>query len=290
MATISLEHILSRVKTLPTLPTVAQRISELINNPNSDHRQIVQVLSQDQSLTTRVLTLANSSYYAIRGGASDIRRAISYLGFNTIYQLVLTVSIFDALPSTPKGNFNLRALWKHSLGAAIAAETIAKYLKTFAPEELFTAGLLHDIGKLALATISFDTFQDIINQAHQQGLSFRESEKQMGLPIHDDIGRRLAEKWQLPSRISAGIGYHHKLTPAMRLNLIPTLHPVADIVGLANILCRRSMVGNGGDEIVPDMDGTILGRLHLNETELQKIQDHIPDAVDRSKEFLRLID
>jgi putative nucleotidyltransferase with HDIG domain len=286
---IDLERLLARVESLPTLPTVAHKVGELVNDPDTDSNAIAAVMKEDQSLTARVLALANSAYYAIPGGVGDIRRAISYLGFNTVYQLVLTASIFKVLPTVPGTGFDVKQLWKHSLGAGIAAEAISKHLRFGKPEEVFTAGLLHDIGKVALASFSAETMATIVTSAMQGGLTYAESEREQGVIGHAEIGRRLAEKWRLPETIHAGISYHHKLDPAKRVTLPRHLHPIADVVALADVLCRREKIGSGGDEIIPTPDRELLERLNLTAISLQKIQDQIPAAIERSRIFLELL-
>jgi HD-like signal output (HDOD) protein len=289
MTKVSLDLLLARVNSLPTLPNVAQKVGDLVNDPESDSNDIAAVMKQDQSLTARVLTLANSSYYAIPGGVADVRRAISYLGYNTVYQLVLTVSIFGALPNAPGTSFDVKSLWKHSLGVAIGCEAIGKHIRFVAPEELFTAGLLHDIGKVALASFFSDALVEIVSGAAKAGITFSESERHVGLPPHEEIGRRLAEKWRLPGSICAGIGYHHKIVPESRIALPKHLHAVADMVALGDVICRRIRIGSGGDDVVPEANPLLLDRLNLTQIALQKIQDEIPRAIERSKTFLELL-
>jgi putative nucleotidyltransferase with HDIG domain len=290
MSQINLELLLARVDSLPTLPTVAHRVGELVNDPDASSADIAAVMKQDQSLTARVLALVNSAYYAIPGGVADIRRAISYLGYNTVYQLVLTASIFKALPAVAGTAFDVRALWKHSLGSAIAAEAIAKHTRLAKPEEMFTAGLLHDIGKVALASFSPDVLAQLVRAAMKAGISFSDSERETGMMSHADLGRRLAEKWKLPGTIAAGIGFHHRLDPSERVALPRHLHPVADLIAVADLLCRRSKIGSGGDEIVPEADASLLDRLNLSELALRQIEDEIPQAIERSRAFLELLE
>ncbi|MCC6748532.1 MAG: HDOD domain-containing protein [Deltaproteobacteria bacterium] len=289
MPVVNLELLMSRVDNLPTLPMVALQVSELVNDPDCDSAHIAQVMQEDQALTSRVLALVNSAYYAIPGGVADVRRAISYLGYNTVYQLVLTVSVFQNLPAVPGTKFSIRELWKHSLGVAIASEAVAKHLKHPAPEEAFTAGLLHDIGKVAMASVAHKILEEVVQSAVQKGVTFRESEREIGLPGHDYVGRRLSEKWRLPASVQAAIGYHHSLDPRARLSLPKTAHAMADVVALADVICRRCNIGNGGDEVIPEPVQEVLDRLNLSDTALVSVADELPRAIERSKRFLELL-
>jgi len=145
-------------------------------------------------------------------------------------------------------------------------------------------------GKVAMASFFGDTLTQIVQAAVKEGITFSESERESGLIGHTDLGRRLAEKWRLPASISAGIGFHHKLSPQNRLTLPRHLHPMADIIALADIICRRCRIGNGGDEIVPVPDRGLLERLNLTHLSLATVQDQVPRVIDRSRAFLELLE
>ncbi|MCB0412357.1 MAG: HDOD domain-containing protein, partial [Bdellovibrionales bacterium] len=137
----SKEDLIARMDELPTLPTIVYELTRIINDPMSSTKEVEQVMKNDVSLTTRVLKLANSAYYAIPGGVSTLSRAIAYIGFDTVNQLVLSASIIDALDLGENTIFNVNDFWKHSVGVAIASETIGRYINHLTPSDLFTAGL-----------------------------------------------------------------------------------------------------------------------------------------------------
>ncbi|PIE19337.1 MAG: hypothetical protein CSA65_02865 [Proteobacteria bacterium] len=289
MGKLELDLLLARVDHLPTLPTVALSVGRLVEDPASDSRVIADTLKADQALTARVLALVNSAHYAIPGGVADVRRAISYLGFNTVYQLVITVSVFDALAEVPGTAFDLKALWRHSLGVAIVAEGAARQIGHPSPEDLFSAGLLHDIGKVALAKIAQDKLSEVVRTAIESGISFRESELTHGLPCHDQLGRRLAERWRLPGTVVAGIGHHHRLTDAALAVLPPSLRVVPDVVALGDGICRQAEIGSGGDATAYEIDQRVIERLNLSQATVQTIADELPRALERSKVFLEVL-
>jgi putative nucleotidyltransferase with HDIG domain len=289
MGKLELDLLLARVDHLPTLPTVAMSVGRLVEDPASDSRIIADALKADQALSARVLALVNSAHYAIPGGVADVRRAVSYLGFNTVYQLVITVSVFDALGEVPGTDFDLKSLWRHSLGVAIVAEAAARQIGHASPEDMFSAGLLHDIGKVALAKIAQDKLGDVVRTAISSGISFRESELSHGLPSHDQLGRRLAERWRLPGTVVAGIGHHHRLDDAALALLPPNLRVVPDVVALGDVLCRRAEIGSGGDAITREVDPRVIERLNLSDATVQTIADELPRALERSKVFLEVL-
>lgn len=277
----SLRGVISKVDKLPTIPLVSHQIGELVEDPRSDARAIANVLRSDQSLTAAVLRLANSSYYGIPGGLSDVQRAISFLGFNTLYQLVLSVSVFQVLGIQNTKALNVRELWKHSLGVASLAEHLARDLGLPAPEECFTAGLLHDIGKVALLQVAPEHFHQAVATARKQGIRLSDAESAVGLPSHARIGSRLAERWRFPLPLRAAIEHHGK--PPDRAMLPHTVVPIVDVVSLANIMVRRFRFGDPGDEVIPELDRDLLDRLNLTETRVQALKDDLERAVERSK-------
>lgn len=288
-ASVKLDLLIDRIDHLPTLPAVALRVGSLVEDPESDSQQIAQVMRSDQALTARVLALVNSAHYAIPGGVTDVRRAISYLGYNTVYQLVITVSVFDALPKVEGSAFDLDALWKHALATGICAEAAARQIGTDAPEDAFSAGLLHDIGKVALASVAREQLESVVREAVSKGISFHQAEHELGLPSHDLLGRKLAERWRLPGTIVAGIGHHHRLDEGARALLPRNLRAVPDLVALGDTLARRAQIGNAGDDLIGEADPALLERLNLSQRALSTIADGLPRALERSRIFLEVL-
>lgn len=286
---LNFDILLDRLDHLPTLPVVAMRVGALVEDPESDSQQIAREMRNDQALTARVLALVNSAYYSVPGGVTDVRRAISYLGYNTVYQLVITVSVFEALPKVEGTSFDMKELWKHALGTGICAEAAAKHMGIVPPEDAFTAGLLHDIGKVALASVARGQLDAVVSKAVQSGISFRDAEKELGLPSHELLGRKLAERWRLPGAIVAGIGHHHLIESGTRSLLPPSLRGMADIVALGDALCRQAEIGSGGDEVGGEIDDALLERLNLTQRALSTIGDGLPRALERSKVFLEVL-
>ncbi|MFA6988507.1 MAG: HDOD domain-containing protein [Candidatus Gastranaerophilaceae bacterium] len=203
----------NKVRDIPSLPEVVTKVMQLVQDPNSSAAQLSKVISHDPGLTSRVLKLVNSAYYGFPKQISSIQHAIMILGFTTIRGLVLSSSIFKifAPKSDSKKMLDYKQLWQHTLLSAIAAKNINKYLDLQQDEHIFSAAILHDIGKLILdqydhanfilayaeASNSFD-FNKIINAERTYcGVS------------HCDIGFLVSEQWNLPLSISESIRCHH---------------------------------------------------------------------------------
>lgn len=279
-------ELLERLQDIPTLPIVAMKVNELINDPTSSSGDIAEVLKKDQVLTAKILRLVNSSYYAIPGGVTDVQRALAFLGFNTLAQLVLSISVFSVFkPGNDSAEFAMLDFWKHALGTAVGAEMLAKRLGFPKPEEAFTCGLLHDIGKLVLHQIDPERLREIIRETSKRGSTFVEVEREWDLPGHSFLGEMIATKWGLPQVIRLAIRYHHfDVTPMA--SILSQAKPVIHAVRLANTLCVKNQIGRSGDcsagEITPDM----LKPLGFVAGDVPALEAQLHQEIERAGAFL----
>ena len=278
-------EMLAKIDDFPTLPVVAMRVNELINDPDSSAADIAAILKKDQVLTAKILRLVNSSYYSIPGGVTDVQRALAFLGFNTIAQLVLSLSVFSLFTDIDGEDFSMVTFWKHALSTAVCAEVLAKRLKYPKPEEAFTCGLLHDIGKLVLNQIDPDRLKGIIKATKERQCSFTEVEKEWDLPGHTYLGEVIATKWGLPQIIRLAIRYHHQDVSEMT-SILSSAKPVIQMVRLANTICVKNQMGKSGDcsagTITPDM----LVPLKIAETDIPKIEEQLKTDMERAGALL----
>ena len=178
------------------------RITEVINNPRSSAEDLSQIITDDQVLTARLLKLVNSSFYGFPQRISTVAGAIVLLGFDAIRNLLLTSSIFDLFPKKGK-KFRLEPddLWDHSLGCAVGSKIIGSYIRHEKVEELFVAGLLHDIGKIVQMLYLRKDFEKAFFYAEENdSLFFNAENNELGYN-HAEVGQLLAERWNLPSKL-----------------------------------------------------------------------------------------
>lgn len=290
MAQQKLTSILKRLETLdgiPTLPIVASQVNDLINNPHSSASDIAEVLKQDQALTAKVLKLVNSPYYGVPGGVTSVQRALTFLGFNTVAQIVLSVSVLSLFPQeSTRSSFSIPAFWTHSLATAITAGVIARTVKHPRPDEAFTCGLLHDIGKMVIHQIAPEILTDTIDLAKKNSISFLEAEMELGLPTHTQIGRKTAELWGLPIVIQECIYRHHdsiKNNNDLNRNIIASIQMTA----LANNICLSQNHGHSGDyslEIHTDEFGKALG---IDNSNYDQILIRSREELEKASAFFR---
>jgi putative nucleotidyltransferase with HDIG domain len=261
--TVDKESLQKRVKAMqnvPTLPDVFDRISQLVEDPETSVEDIANVIGSDQALSAKILRVVNSALHGFPGRISSITHALIILGIDVVQGLVLSTSVFDMMIG--KG---LQGMWAHSLGSAIAAGVISRKLKYAAPEEVSIAALLHDIGKVIFKTEVPDEAATVDALVKSKDISIYEAEEKVFGLTHTSVGRWLCEEWNLPTKLTDPIAYHHKPTMSQVVE-VPTF-----IVHLADVMVRAAGFGFGGDDLVP--------KVHPDTWEVLNIDDALLDEI-----------
>ncbi len=231
---------IARSENLPVLPQVATAVLRMAEDPNSSSRNIEKLIERDPALAAKTLRVANSSYYGL-SNVSTIARAISILGLNTIRSLVISVSYQQMLSGrvTAK-NFDKFAFWCHSLGVATASRIIGKMLLPEKSEELYIAGMMHDVGFLVLDRFIPDELDEAIRISRDRGVPVHLVERELYGYDHGDVGGILADKWGLPKTLGAAVRCHHDVSADPDMLFTNSIVCVADFlvhsVGLDNAM------------------------------------------------------
>ncbi|MBT8359115.1 MAG: HDOD domain-containing protein, partial [Deltaproteobacteria bacterium] len=190
---------LERIEDLPTLPTILFEVNTLLEDINTSAKKLSDTIENDQSMVVKILKLVNSSFYGLRSRVSDISNAVVLLGFNTVRNSVISVSIIEAFSvKNDLDGFDIKEFWKHSIAVAVTSKRLAEKCRVEAPDNCFVAGLLHDIGKLVLSQYFQDLFTRVWITAQKENLDFYEAEKKEISVKHPMIGSLLAKRWQFP--------------------------------------------------------------------------------------------
>ena len=198
-------------KNLPTIPTVLARILQLVDAETASGKDLIAVVERDQALTGKLLRLANSAFFGQTRRVATIPRAVVLLGFSTVRNLALSVKVWETL-GTGVVRGRLEELWTHSVAVAMATKALTTRLRAGDPDEAFTAGLLHDVGRLLLAMRFRDEYWRAVGGAGEAEAVERLEAAHLGVD-HAEVGGWILEAWSLPPAIVELIAQHHAEPP-----------------------------------------------------------------------------
>jgi putative nucleotidyltransferase with HDIG domain len=232
---------------VPTIPVLLLRILRVVDGERASAKDLVDLMQRDQALAGRVLRLANSGFFACTREVATLSRAVMLLGFSTVKNLALGIKIMETMMA--RGGPGVAALWEHSALVGAAARLIAQRTRATDPEEVFTAGLLHDIGKVILRIRFTAVYDRMVGIGGEAPLVVRERDA-FGVD-HAQAGAWLGEAWSLPpSIVEAAAAHHDAVVPGAPLTV-----PV--IVNLANRLVHWTDVEQG--VLAPEAEAVLGG-------------------------------
>ncbi len=207
-----LQLLVSQMQSLPSLPSLYAELIKELEAPEGSIRKVGEIISRDLGMTAKVLQMVNSAFFGVRRHISSPTEAVSLLGLNTIMTLVLTIQIFSQFNEEPLPGFSPTALWSHSLRVGLFAKRIAQAAgqEVEVVKDSFTAGLLHDAGRLVLAANLPRQFVQALALARAEGISLCEAEQQVFETTHSEVGAYLLGLWGLPHPIVEAVAFHHR--------------------------------------------------------------------------------
>ena len=272
--------IASAISSFPGMPGTAVKLLGLIDDPAMRVSQIEEILRHDPGLTANVLRLANSAYFGIPSKVGSIRQAVILLGLKRLIQMVIAACVSAIMDkSVPGYDLPPGELWRHSIAASVAAEGLVKVLKVEAAEEIFTAALLHDVGKLVLGDFVKDEFKQI-ETAVSEGIGFEMAEKIVLGTNHAEVGARILTKWLLPAEIVNAVQFHHAPEASEQLS------SMLDIVHVANFISMMIGIGIGRDGLQHEPSAEVTERLGLEPEHLEKVASQTMQWVKEFNEVL----
>lgn len=271
---IKLEHVLKRIQALPPLPTSAMRVIALTKNPDTSVQGLVTVISQDPALAASMLRQANSSYYGYARRISSLQEAIIVLGFQATQGLAMTSAAAPFL-KTPLLGYEIEqeGLWQHSMLTAMAAKRLCQNLELPLADVAFTAGLLHDIGKIVISIYIQEVGPYISKKVSEGKLTYVEMEEKVIGYNHATVGGMLSKHWNLPNDLVAAISYHHFPSGAENYTKL------ASIIHVANGIANSLGIGGGVDSFLNPIQQDSLEQLGLKESDLEKILASLGDLL-----------
>lgn len=264
---------LRSVKNLPTLPGIVIKLSKMAEDPDTTTDQMGKVISKDHILAAKLLKLVNSAFYGFPQRISSISSAIILLGFNVIKSLIISASIFEFMEEQDM------ELWEHSLGCAVVSSVLAKRLGVSEPEEISTAGLIHDIGKVAIKMELPGEFEKIHALVRKQGVSTLEAEREILGLDHAEVGGWLTKSWNLPTKLIEPIVCHHDPRTSKNEQI------ASSIVHFSDIVIRGWGYGHADDIWVPPLNKRAWTIMGLVPEDLDQIIEEVEEKLWDVKGF-----
>ena len=266
---------LDRIEGLPTLPAIAMEINKMLLDYDTSINKLSEKLEKDQAMVSKILKLVNSAFFGLRSKVGSISHAVVVLGFNTIRNAVVSISIIDAFCiKEDLDGFDIADFWKHSVAVAVTSKYLAEKSRACSADDCFVGGLLHDMGKVILLQHFKDLFQKVWIAVKGDNLSFYEAEKNENPVDHARIGGHLAKKWQLPIGVVDAIRYHHAVRPSVDdPNLTMIVH-AADIIVNACAADSKATLKLSG--IHPDA-------VKVMRSQLDTVSDWYPDVLTETE-------
>lgn len=208
----SLQQTVSQIKSLPSLPAVYAELVEELQAPQPSVRKVGAIIARDVALTAKVLQVVNSAFFGLRRRITSPAEATMFLGLDAIVSLVLAINVFSQFEAQRLPRFSPAALWAHSLQTGLFAKRIVSMERQSdkSAEEAFTAGLLHDAGKIVLATTLPEWYEQALALTHKEVVSLAEAEQEVFGTTHAEVGAYLFGLWGLPDQIVEAVAFHHR--------------------------------------------------------------------------------
>ncbi len=249
---------LRKLEGLPTLPPIVQKLNEMIEDERVSLHEIAEVIEKDQVITTKLLRLANSAFYGFPKKVSTVQNALMLLGVNVVKILIMTSSIFEIIHKEDVG------LWEHSIGVAACCKILSERAELKEPQEVATAGLLHDLGRV-VEMVSFKEDYEKIILLSQKGIDPIQAEKSILGLDHSEIGSFLMRLWNLPDRLIESVSAHHDVEKAKKFR------KEAAIIHLSDVIIHARGYGETLRKKVPPLNPKVLKILKLSTEDIKNI-------------------
>ncbi len=277
-------QILRSLKNLPPFPPVAQRALLLLNEPELNMQELVDVVKFDPAVTANILRISNSAYFGLNQEIHSLHQALLLLGTQELLKIMVISGATRLFTSgAPGDDGERRSLWRHAVSCALMGDLLARELSPADQATGFTAGLLHDLGKVVLSLCAPQESLKIKGVAAEQGISLLEAEKIVLGIDHGELGGEMARMWRFPDRLRLAITYHHLNKPEAFADDLVLLAYLADFLVL-------SFGKEQGLETVADTcNPEVLRHFHLHPQDLENILSRFGSACNEAQVFFGLL-
>ncbi len=277
------DQAIASIGDVATLPEVTIKIIKIVEDAKSTARDLPEVIKNDPALSVKVLKVVNSAFYGLPGQVASIDRAIILLGLSAVKNIAIAASIARLFKGRKiSEQFSASDLWRHSVGVAVIGHDLANASShPVMADEIFVAGMIHDIGTMVERQVYPDQFADVINECLNNGMDFMECERRIIGADHQMFGVALTTKWKFPRHLRAAVGFHHNPEA-----LSEEVKNLATLIQIADVLCCQEKIGfylsADGKEITQDM----LDSIAVTQEQLEEIRANLPDQLAEAEATL----
>lgn len=242
------ERIVTNVLKVAALPAVTVKFSEAIRDPLTSNQDLENIVSEDSALAAKVLMIANSALFNFPSKIDTIANAITIIGHKQLSEIILSCSIVGMFKDIPQGVIDMDLFWRHSIAVATAARILASSRREQNIEKFFTAGLLHDIGKLIIFVEAPKDAVEVLKQCDEKNELMYKVEKDVLGFDHAKLGAMLLKKWKLPEEVVSAVYYHHMPSISSGNIVAPA------IIHIADMMTHALQFGSSGEKFVPTLN------------------------------------
>lgn len=242
------ERIVTNVLKVAALPAVTLKFSEAIRDPLTSNQDLENIVSEDSALAAKVLMIANSALFNFPSEIDTIANAITIIGHKQLNEIILSCSIVGMFKDIPQDVIDMDLFWRHSIAVATAARILASSRREQNIEKFFTAGLLHDIGKLIIFVEAPKDAAEVLKQCDEKDELMYKVEKDVLGFDHAKLGAMLLKKWKLPEEVVSAVYYHHMPSISSGNIVAPA------IIHIADMMTHALQFGSSGEKFVPTLN------------------------------------
>ncbi len=281
-----IEKILHSIKKLPAFPMTIQRVIELLRNDDYSVNDVANVIKYDQAIAANILKISNSAYFGARQRIKTIPDAVVYLGQKQLIRAVQTAGVSRFFTKEAKGyGTKSKELWEHSVAVALMSQILSRKLFNREDGVLYTAALVHDIGKLVMGVYVQESSEKILHLVSEQGFSFLEAEEKIIGINHAELGGKIADYWNFPPEIRNAIAFHHRpdLLEDEDEDHMPSL------VYLADQFCLMMGIDGGMDGLAHRGVSDVLKKFRLREVDLEKGLVLLLEELKKANDLMQIV-
>ncbi len=264
------------VNTIPVLPEIADAVIRMALDDEVSAVKVAQLIEKDHALTSRVLSMANSSFYKRSRQIYTAKDAVVTIGADAVRSLALGMCILNIFPGKKGSSLDSKEFWRHCMGSAMYAEAIMEKVSPQLGAKAFCAGLLHDIGKLVLDLVNHEEYAAVLERAKEGTRTLDEIEKEMLGVTHADVGHDVLAHWKLPNLYEESVWCHH--APVQVID--DDQYKISCIINIANTLTHMTCIGSSGNYYPQQLNATLLKRFSLTADLLDGLMASVPKHID----------